>query len=78
MEVADYGRADPGRVVFSLGGDYRGSFYRGGPIKSALSSGIDQALDFKGKIYGVPVYSFGHSPATGSSGLRMWSARPPV
>ena len=36
---------------------HRGSFYRGGPIKTAISSGIDQALwDIKGKVYGVPVY----------------------
>ena len=36
---------------------YRGAFYRGGPIKSAISSGIDQALwDITGKCYGVPVY----------------------
>ena len=29
----------------------------GGPIKTAISSGIDQALwDIKGKVYGVPVY----------------------
>ena len=36
---------------------HRGAFYRGGPIKTAISSGIDQALwDIKGKVYGVPVY----------------------
>ena len=36
---------------------HRGAFYRGGPIKTAISSGIDQALwDITGKIYGVPVY----------------------
>jgi galactonate dehydratase len=58
MEVADYlvGQ-DPGRVVFHWEAIHRGSFYRGGPIKTAISSGIDQALwDIKGKIYGVPVY----------------------
>jgi len=58
MEVADYlvGQ-DPNRVVFHWQAIHRGSFYRGGPIKTAISSGIDQALwDIKGKIYGVPVY----------------------
>ncbi|MEZ5396049.1 MAG: hypothetical protein R2724_25005 [Bryobacterales bacterium] len=36
---------------------HRGAFYRGGPIKTAISSGIDQALwDIKGKAFGVPVY----------------------
>ena len=48
---------DPNRVVFHWQAIHRGSFYRGGPIKTAISSGIDQALwDIKGKIYGVPVY----------------------
>ena len=48
---------DPNRVVFHWQAIHRGSFYRGGPIKTAISSGIDQALwDIKGKVYGVPVY----------------------
>src|ERR1700733_11916387 len=48
---------DPNRVVFHWQAIERGSFYRGGPIKTAIQSGIDQALwDIKGKIYGVPVY----------------------
>ena len=48
---------DPNRVVFHWQAIHRGSFYRGGPIKTAIISGIDQALwDIKGKIYGVPVY----------------------
>src|SRR5205809_1286926 len=48
---------DPNRVVFHWQAIHRGSFYRGGPIKTAILSGIDQALwDIKGKIYGVPVY----------------------
>src|ERR1700687_4705680 len=48
---------DPNRVVFHWQAIQRGSFYRGGPIKTAIQSGIDQALwDIKGKIYGVPVY----------------------
>jgi galactonate dehydratase len=43
--------------VFHWQAIHRGAFYRGGPIKSAILSGIDQALwDIKGKIYGVPVY----------------------
>jgi galactonate dehydratase len=33
------------------------AFHRGGPIKTAISSGIDQALwDIKGKVHGVPVH----------------------
>ena len=58
LEVADYlvGQ-DPSRVVFHWQAIHRGAFYRGGPIKTAISSGIDQALwDIKGKVYGVPVY----------------------
>jgi galactonate dehydratase len=48
---------DPNRVVHHWQAIHRGAFYRGGPIKTAISSGIDQALwDIKGKIYGVPVY----------------------
>src|ERR1700754_2083591 len=48
---------DPNRVVFHWEAIHRGSFYRGGPIKTAILSGIDQALwDIKGKVYGVPVY----------------------
>jgi len=48
---------DPNRVVFHWQAIARGAFYRGGPIKTAILSGIDQALwDIKGKVYGVPVY----------------------
>ena len=48
---------DPNRVVFHWQAIERGAFYRGGPIKTAILSGIDQALwDIKGKIYGVPIY----------------------
>ena len=58
LEVGDYliGQ-DPSRVVHHWQAIHRGAFYRGGPIKTAITSGIDQALwDIKGKIYGVPVY----------------------
>jgi galactonate dehydratase len=58
LEVGDYlvGQ-DPCRVTFHWQAIHRGAFYRGGPIKTAISSGIDQALwDIKGKVYGVPVY----------------------
>jgi galactonate dehydratase len=58
QEVARYlvGQ-DPCRVVFHWQAIHRGAFYRGGPIKTAIQSGIDQALwDIKGKVYGVPVY----------------------
>ncbi|MCA9128899.1 MAG: galactonate dehydratase [Planctomycetales bacterium] len=58
LEVADYllGK-DPRPVVKHWQAIHRGSFYRGGPIKTAILSGIDQALwDITGKCYGVPVY----------------------
>jgi galactonate dehydratase len=58
MEVGDYliGQ-DPTRVVHHWQAIHRGAFYRGGPIKTAILSGIDQALwDITGKIYGIPVY----------------------
>lgn len=58
QEVARYlvGQ-DPCRVVYQWQAIHRGSFYRGGPVKTAILSGIDQALwDIKGKAMGVPVY----------------------
>jgi galactonate dehydratase len=58
MEVGRYlvGQ-DPMRVVFHWQAIHRAAFYRGGPIKTAILSGIDQALwDIKGKAFGVPVY----------------------
>ena len=58
LEVGDYlvGK-DPRRVTHHWQAIHRGAFYRGGPIKTAISSGIDQALwDITGKCYGVPVY----------------------
>jgi galactonate dehydratase len=58
QEVARYlvGQ-DPNRVAFHWQAISRGTFYKGGPIKTAILSGIDMALwDIKGKIYGVPVY----------------------
>ncbi len=58
MAVSDYliGQ-DPRPVVQHWQAIHRGSFYRGGPIKTAILSGIDQALwDITGKCYGVPVY----------------------
>jgi galactonate dehydratase len=64
LEVAHYlvGQ-DPCRVVHHWQAIHRGAFYRGGPIKTAISSGIDQALwDIKGKVYGVPVYKLMGGP----------------
>ena len=64
LEVADYlvGQ-DPRRVTFHWQAIHRGSFYRGGPIKTAIISGIDQALwDITGKAYGVPVYKLFGGP----------------
>ncbi|XOV90923.1 MAG: galactonate dehydratase [Bacteroidota bacterium] len=58
MEVARYlvGK-DPRPVVQHWQAIHRGSFYKGGPIKTAILSGIDQALwDIAGKCYGVPAY----------------------
>ncbi len=58
LEVGDYliGK-DPLPVVHHWQAIHRGAFYRGGPIKTAILSGIDQALwDIKGKAFGVPVY----------------------
>ena len=58
LEVASYlVGEDPTRVTFHWQAIHRGAFYRGGPIKTAISSGIDQALwDITGKAYGVPVH----------------------
>ena len=58
LEVADYlvGQ-DPRAVTKHWQAIHRGAFYRGGPIKTAILSGIDMALwDITGKCYGVPVY----------------------
>ncbi len=58
LEVGNYliGQ-DPRRVVHHWQAIHRGSFYKGGPIKTAIQSGIDMALwDITGKCYGVPVY----------------------
>ena len=64
MEVGHYliGQ-DPTRVVFHWQAIHRGAFYRGGPIKTAISSGIDQALwDITGKVYNLPVYKLMGGP----------------
>src|SRR6187549_1094419 len=58
LEVGDYliGQ-DPTRVVHHWQAIHRGAFYRGGPIKTAISSGIHQALwDITGKVYNLPVH----------------------
>ena len=58
LEVGHYlvGK-DPRPVARHWQAIHRGAFYRGGPIKTAISSGIDMALwDIAGKCYGVPVY----------------------
>jgi galactonate dehydratase len=48
---------DPRAVVQHWQAIYRHAFYRGGPVLTAVVSGIDQALwDIKGKALGVPVY----------------------
>ena len=58
LEVGNYlvGK-DPLTVAHHWQAIHRGSFYRGGPVKTAILSGIDQALwDITGKAFGVPVY----------------------
>jgi galactonate dehydratase len=58
LEVARYliGQ-DPRRVAHHWQAIHRGAFYKGGPIKTAILSGIDQALwDITGKAYGAPVH----------------------
>src|SRR3954452_3548680 len=58
LEVGNYlvGQ-DPTRVAFHWQAIHRGAFYRGGPVKTAITSGIDQALwDITGKVYGLPVH----------------------
>jgi galactonate dehydratase len=85
LEVSDYlvGK-DPLRVAHHWQAIHRGAFYRGGPIKTAISSGIDMALwDITGKAFGVPVYKllggptrdrvrvYGRiNPATGVSAMK--------
>jgi len=64
LEVGDYliGQ-DPTRAAFHWQAIHRGAFYRGGPIKTAISSGIDQALwDITGKVYGLPIYKLMGGP----------------
>ncbi|MBK9166498.1 MAG: galactonate dehydratase [Bryobacterales bacterium] len=58
LEVSDYlAGKDPRQVALHWQAIHRGAFYRGGPIKTAILSGIDQALwDITGKCYGVPVH----------------------
>jgi galactonate dehydratase len=54
---------DPRRVAHHWQAIHRGAFYRGGPIKTAITSGIDQALwDITGKSFGVPVYKLFGGP----------------
>lgn len=58
LEVGNYlvGQ-DPTRVAHHWQAIHRGAFYRGGPVKTAIQSGIDQALwDITGKVFGVPVW----------------------
>jgi galactonate dehydratase len=86
LEVGNYliGK-DPTRVAFHWQAIHRGSFYRGGPVKTAILSGIDQALwDITGKAFGVPVYRllggptrdrirvYGHlDPKTGVNAIKV-------
>ena len=48
---------DPRKVVHHWQAIYRHAFYRGGPVLTAVLSGIDMALwDIKGKALGMPVH----------------------
>ena len=54
---------DPRRVIYHWQAIHRGAFYRGGPVKTAILSGIDQALwDITGKALNVPVYKLFGGP----------------
>jgi galactonate dehydratase len=54
---------DPRRVTYLWQAIQRGSFYRGGPVKTAIQSGIDQALwDITGKALNVPIYKLFGGP----------------
>src|SRR4026208_2611007 len=71
LEVGDYliGQ-DPSRVVHHWQAIHRGAFYKGGPIKTAITSGIDMALwDIKGKMHGVPVYELLGGPTRDRIGV---------
>lgn len=78
LEVNDYlvGK-DPTRVAFHWQAIHRGAFYRGGPIKTAILSGIDQALwDITGKAYGVPVHRLFGGPTRDR--IRVYGTPSPV
>jgi len=48
---------DPRKVVHHWQAIYRHAFYRGGPVLTAVLSGIDMALwDIKAKALGMPIY----------------------
>jgi galactonate dehydratase len=48
---------DPRRITYIWQSLYKHGFYRGGPVLSAVLSGIDQALwDIRGKSLGLPVH----------------------
>lgn len=48
---------DPRRITYIWQSLYKHGFYRGGPVLSAVLSGIDMALwDIRGKAVGLPVY----------------------
>ena len=68
---------DPRRVVHHWQAIYRHSFYRGGPVLTAVLSGIDQALwDIKGKALGVPVYELLGGPTRDR--IRIYGSREDV
>ncbi|MHC4302319.1 MAG: enolase C-terminal domain-like protein, partial [Planctomycetota bacterium] len=68
---------DPRRVAHHWQAIYRHSFYRGGPVLTAVLSGIDQALwDIKGKALGVPVYELLGGPTR--ERIRIYGSREDV
>jgi galactonate dehydratase len=78
LEVGDYliGK-DPLRVAHHWQAIHRAAFYRGGPVKTAIQSGIDQALwDITGKAYGVPVHKLLGGPTRDR--MRVYGRPDPV
>jgi galactonate dehydratase len=68
---------DPRQVVRHWQAIYRHAFYRGGPVLTAVVSGIDQALwDIKGKALGVPVYELLGGPTRDR--IRVYGGREDV
>lgn len=78
QEMASYlvGK-DPRPITQHWQAIYRHGFYRGGPILTAVLSGIDQALwDIKGKALGLPVHELLGGPTRNK--IRVYGTRQDV